>query len=471
MENKEIERVFLLYPCDIKKFLKKRCINYKVIKIEQYYLQAIGNKEIRYRKIGNRYYKTIKIGSGLEREEFEEQVDKKSYKKYRSKRVGQLIKKKRLSVCNKEYIYEFDQFLGYLKGLVYLEVEFDSLDEANSWSLEKKFQRLIVCEITQKESFSNRNLAQYGFIPSIRDDKSKDVKSIAFMPIKDLYKSHLKDLITKAKEYRNMIILGNKNSQTLHKFRVSLREIQMVSNALKEILTDDIRVYIDKEINFFIKETNTIRDLEIFSKKINFYKKSLPNHLLNSLQPFESFIKDKIYQNSNKVVELLKSKKIDRLFESIDNLIKSDEKFGKYLDQATIFMAKRVLEKKIDDIDKKFQNLKLKSKKREFHKIRILFKKLRYTSNLFKPIVKVKYFKKWQKLLSDIQTTLGNHQDLMVQIDYINQFLSKKNLKQDTINALNTIKVGLKEKAYKERKRFFKEYKTFKKMALFDKKC
>ena len=128
MKREEIERRFLLYPCDIKSFLQKNGFRYKLFKIKQFYLpsspESSSSEVIRYRKENRKYIKTVKRGEGLKREEIEKEIDKKEFKTFLKKRDGKVIKKRRYKVCIDGKVYEFDEFRGFLKGLLILEVEF-----------------------------------------------------------------------------------------------------------------------------------------------------------------------------------------------------------------------------------------------------------------------------------------------------------------------------------------------------------
>ena len=102
---KEIERKYLLNR-SILKYLDKTSISHK--KITQFYIKATANKSLRFRKYGSQYYKCIKYGTGGVREEIEEEVSRKVYKKNLKKRIGWSIKKIRYLFIVDSYEYSVD---------------------------------------------------------------------------------------------------------------------------------------------------------------------------------------------------------------------------------------------------------------------------------------------------------------------------------------------------------------------------
>lgn len=124
----EIERKYLVlhlpgplesYPCRI---------------LEQGYLNT--SPVVRIRRDNDRYELTYKSAGLMSRQEYNLPLDDKSYEHLLTKIDGRLIKKKRYMIpLSSALTAELDIFEGDLAPLMLVEVEFDSEDAANSFSL------------------------------------------------------------------------------------------------------------------------------------------------------------------------------------------------------------------------------------------------------------------------------------------------------------------------------------------------
>ncbi len=174
----EIEKRYLLTSDNIEKILRNDFIEFKKEELEQFYLVATIEKTLRYRKEGSRYIKNSKKGSGLVREESEDEVTEIEYKEAKSRRKGGIIKKCRYSFSINNWNFELDIFKGKLKGLRILEVEFNDIEEANSFKMPEILRALIIKEITNESIYSNGALSKSMQIP-LRADAKLSYKQIA----------------------------------------------------------------------------------------------------------------------------------------------------------------------------------------------------------------------------------------------------------------------------------------------------
>lgn len=146
--GEEIERKFLIkdLPTNLKKCKK--------IYITQGYLHS-DEKEYRIRSINNtKYILTEKWGTGLSRKEDEYEITKKEYLELLEKVEGNIIKKVRILYPLEDKMAEVDFFFGELKGLKTVEIEFNSIEEANSFKLPDWFGE----EVTGDDRYKNYNL-------------------------------------------------------------------------------------------------------------------------------------------------------------------------------------------------------------------------------------------------------------------------------------------------------------------------
>ncbi|MCH7950556.1 MAG: CYTH domain-containing protein [Candidatus Dadabacteria bacterium] len=151
--SQEIERKFLVkeLPADLE--------NYPHSEIIQGYLIITDNDiEVRIRKKGDKYFETVKAGSGLVRKESEKEITKEVFFDHWPLTEGKRVEKVRYEIEYGGKLIELDIYSGDLEGLVVAEVEFDSEEESVSFTPPEWFGE----EVTHDERYKNKNLALHG---------------------------------------------------------------------------------------------------------------------------------------------------------------------------------------------------------------------------------------------------------------------------------------------------------------------
>ncbi len=129
------------------------------IHIDQGYLIADEN-ELRLRKKGDKYLLTYKSSGALSRKELEIRIPKWFFNIMWPKTEGRRIEKIRyFRTLSNGLKLEFDEYLGGLKGLIVLEVEFADEDSANNFILPEYIQGI---NVTFNMNYKNKHLALYG---------------------------------------------------------------------------------------------------------------------------------------------------------------------------------------------------------------------------------------------------------------------------------------------------------------------
>jgi len=148
----EIERKFLIagIPEDLER--------YKNEQILQGYLFISEDIEIRLRKKGDTYFQTIKIGSGMKRNETEINLTKEQFESLWPLTEGKRLEKVRYEIIYKDLNIELDLYKGSLEKLITAEVEFYSEIESNNFTPPTWFGP----EVTNDSRYKNKNLALFG---------------------------------------------------------------------------------------------------------------------------------------------------------------------------------------------------------------------------------------------------------------------------------------------------------------------
>lgn len=124
-------------------------------RVVQGYLTT-GNVELRVRQRGTVHTLTIKVGAGLERTEFEREIDRGEFDALWAHAEALRINKRRYLIdlpCG--HLAELDLFDGDLAGYMLVEVEFPSRDDAAAFTPPAWFGD----EITEDARYSNASLA------------------------------------------------------------------------------------------------------------------------------------------------------------------------------------------------------------------------------------------------------------------------------------------------------------------------
>ena len=147
----EIERKYLVrkLPENLEQYNKK--------KIAQGYLCT--EPVVRIRRSNDDYYMTYKGGGLMVREEYNLPLTQEAYEHLRPKIDGLLIAKARYLIpLDNKLTAELDVFEEDLNGLVIVEVEFNTVEEANAFHAPDWFGE----DVTNSGKYHNSYLSQHG---------------------------------------------------------------------------------------------------------------------------------------------------------------------------------------------------------------------------------------------------------------------------------------------------------------------
>lgn len=147
----EIERKYLVDTnvFDYSKYPSKKLI--------QGYLNT--SPVVRVRREDNEYYLTYKGGGMMVREEYNLPLSKEAFEHLILKSDGNIIEKDRYIIPYEKYTIELDVFAPPFAPLVMAEVEFSTVEEANSFTPPNWFTE----EVTNNPSYHNSNMSKQTF--------------------------------------------------------------------------------------------------------------------------------------------------------------------------------------------------------------------------------------------------------------------------------------------------------------------
>ncbi|MBI3591126.1 MAG: adenylate cyclase [Candidatus Melainabacteria bacterium] len=146
----EIERRFLVK--DLPKDLGKGT------EVIQGYLKTDDGTSVRLRKAGDKYFYTVKVGTGKIRNETEIEISAYLFNSLWHLTNGRRLRKTRYEIPYKYLTIQLDIYQKKLKGLLTVEVEFKTLEQCDNFIPPDWFDE----EVTEIKSYTNRSFAKFG---------------------------------------------------------------------------------------------------------------------------------------------------------------------------------------------------------------------------------------------------------------------------------------------------------------------
>jgi adenylate cyclase len=151
--EKEIERKYLL------RALPAVTAGVQPLEIDQGYIPGERIHE-RIRRVhdatGPHYYRTVKLGTGVERFEFEDTTTAEFFDAVWPLTLGRRVQKRRYRLPVAGGVWEIDEFLD--RPLVLAEIEFERADQ--NIDIPDFISLVLVREVTYEDEYQNYRLAQ-----------------------------------------------------------------------------------------------------------------------------------------------------------------------------------------------------------------------------------------------------------------------------------------------------------------------
>jgi len=148
----EIERKFLVNKVPE---ITENIMRYEIL---QGYVLISESMEIRLRKKSDKYFQTIKTGEGLNRGEYEIEIQRGQFELLWPLTESKRIEKTRYEIVYNNSLIELDIYKDSLDGLVTAEVEFHSEKDSTMFIPPDWFGK----DVTNDKRYKNKNLALDG---------------------------------------------------------------------------------------------------------------------------------------------------------------------------------------------------------------------------------------------------------------------------------------------------------------------
>jgi CHAD domain-containing protein/CYTH domain-containing protein len=401
---KEIERKYLL-KSTVLKFLKKQPHTCK--DFEQYYVEATPRKSVRYRRAGDRYYKTVKTGKGAIREEKEKEISKKKYRKNLSKRIGYVIRKKRCFLKVEGSEYTIDLFKKPFKGLALMEIEFESEKAYREFTLPEMLRPFVVEDVSEEGTYTNSNLALFG-LPLPKKDPQSAIEVLI---------GKLKKLLKKTQKMQKAVYEKG-DDEDLHQLRVSLRTAISLMDRCDLLCEKTVCKEMQKKLKEVISITNQKRDLDVMKAQLEgFAGKLHAPELSSAYEKFLHKIETMQAREDRYIGAYLQSRRFGETMQAYTRFLKhgyaaEETLYARY---AVTPVCSYIIYKQFRKIKKRVKTIADKRENELLHKLRIDFKKLRYLLEHFADCYDTEKIKSLLSELKKMQTVLGEFHDAFQQ--------------------------------------------------------
>lgn len=217
----------------------------------------------------------------------------------------------------------------------------------------------------------------------------------------------------------------------LHEYRVKIRTVRSVCKTFSRFIKPKRQKYMAHVLKKLQRQTNTLRDMDVFLENIETYKKIVINegHYFSALY----------HQLEQKRITAWKYFSEKHALSHLNQVHLMNEWIQKYPEKMCTKSSNEnlqkhaltIIQKEVKKILSASATLSLESENEAFHTLRLHYKKLRYTTDALG-------LKQISKQLKIMQTAFGEVQDKNVQIAHLYQNASSNIACQTIVSFLTT---------------------------------
>jgi CHAD domain-containing protein len=261
-------------------------------------------------------------------------------------------------------------------------------------------------------------------------------------------------------------IIKDIDTEFLHDYRVAIRRTRSALSQVKNIFSEKESERFKKDFRYLGKQTNRLRDLDVYLLRKNEYMNYLPKEIQKGLDPiFKSLAKER-EKEFRRVTGQLNSAKTKKILDEWQAFLAAvgqgkmvtGENFNKPVDEIAETFIKKRLEKTLQfkaDLDHQPADSDL-------HQLRIECKKLRYLFEFFRSLFAEKEISTMIKHLKKLQDNLGTFNDLSVQQQMLRNLQKNNDFSDTAVMAIGGLITVLNKKQLETKNQFEQIFTLFK---------
>lgn len=211
--------------------------------------------------------------------------------------------------------------------------------------------------------------------------------------------------------------IADLDTEFIHDYRVSLRKVRSVLSLFKGVYARKDTDKLKNAFSMIMKNTNQLRDLDVYLLDREAYFSMLPEQLHDGLKVMFDIVADDRSREQRKVARYLGSDEYNETIENLRHLFESPGSVepGPMAEKYTFDFACQLIQKRYGKVCKIANSITDDTPDEIVHDLRIECKKLRYLMEFFSPLFSKDEVKKLIKSLKIFQDNLGRFNDFSVQ--------------------------------------------------------
>ena len=241
----------------------------------------------------------------------------------------------------------------------------------------------------------------------------------------------LAGLLDKLMRHEQGVRDGEKGAESLHNFRVVLRQARVAVSQFRKILPPEAAAYFTGELRWLGQESGSLRDLDVYLEALDEYQEWLPEEFHSTLRIFRDHLLDNRKTGQQKFKRTISGTRYHRFISWWRKFSGEDHAEGEgpaaprfeEVCRARIWKLYRHMLCEGNQISRE-------SPAAALHELRKDGKKLRYLLEFYSQYAPDGKTGKLTRRLRQLQAILGEHQDAEVQADALIRF-SQRPLPED----------------------------------------
>ncbi|MBU2705703.1 CHAD domain-containing protein [Zooshikella marina] len=223
-------------------------------------------------------------------------------------------------------------------------------------------------------------------------------------------------------------IVDDIDIEFLHDYRVAIRKIRSLITLLKHAFTAEKFNELKTSFGELGKQTNMLRDLDVYLNHQADFAQLLPDSLQTGLHVLFTDFQQARAQEHNKIKKHLKSRNYLRQIKHLETQFQSSTSLchGPLANEPILKAAKDRIYRQYHVIRKKSRRITPETPDEHIHDIRIACKKLRYLLEFFADLFPTNEITKLVSALKKLQDHLGLFNDLCVQQEFLQEYYHKE---------------------------------------------
>ncbi|WOO43368.1 CHAD domain-containing protein [Rubellicoccus peritrichatus] len=223
-------------------------------------------------------------------------------------------------------------------------------------------------------------------------------------------------------------MLADIDSEFLHDFRVAVRRTRSALSLVKGVFPQAQVDRFKNDFSYLGRLTNKMRDLDVYLLKRERYRGMLPGNLRPGLDLFFEDLSTQRTEEYKKFVKNVRNGKYKSIMKAWNSFLENNNVPIADCPNAelpVINTAQELIAKRFRKIYREGLAINDLTPEERLHELRIDFKKLRYLIEFFRSLYPAKDIAFIVKKLRRLQGVLGDLNDLFVQQETLNQYLSE----------------------------------------------